>query len=219
MVEHSLWERDAAGSNPVIPTHNIHSMKILSNVDWLWESGKVFSTLTFLDGSEEIRTNDKPPPTWACHDIAHFICGFHNNLEWDYQVNENHIAEYNAVFIEHLLTEFSFHYFHNLPMDLHSICERIFNYMKWFSEDYYKIKDDHPSKKNFIELQKDFFDNLNVNIVSSHFTSFYNTWVIQNILQTENFNINIKMNTNGKTKIKDLEKYLPKMEEIIQSLS
>ena len=28
MVEHSLWERDAAGSNPVIPTYKIHFMKM-----------------------------------------------------------------------------------------------------------------------------------------------------------------------------------------------
>ncbi len=28
MVEHSLWERDVAGSNPVIPTHKNHFMKM-----------------------------------------------------------------------------------------------------------------------------------------------------------------------------------------------
>ena len=28
MVEHSLWERDVAGSNPVIPTHKTHFMKM-----------------------------------------------------------------------------------------------------------------------------------------------------------------------------------------------
>ena len=28
MVEHSLWERDVAGSNPVIPTHKTYFMKM-----------------------------------------------------------------------------------------------------------------------------------------------------------------------------------------------
>jgi hypothetical protein len=219
LVAHLLWEQRVAGSNPVTPTHKISFMKILSNVDWIWESGKVFSILTFSNGSKETRINDKPPPTWACHDIAHFICGFHENLEWDYQLDQNHIAEYNAVFVEHLLTEFSFHYFHNLPMNIHSISERIFDYMKWFSEDYYKIKDNHPSKRNSLELQEYFFNNLDLNILSTHFTSFYKTWIIQNMLQTENFNINIKMSDKEKNKIEEVKSYSLRIKKIIQSFS
>ena len=35
MVEHSLWERDVAGSNPVIPTHKLNFMKMYSELSEL----------------------------------------------------------------------------------------------------------------------------------------------------------------------------------------
>jgi hypothetical protein len=173
--------------------------------------------LIYLDGSKEIKVNDKPPPTWACHDIAHFICGFHKNLEWDYEANLNHIAEYNAVFVEHLLTHFSFHHHYNLAIDFKSISNQIFNYMKWFSEDYYKIKDDHPSKKNFLELQNDFFENINLNILSTHFISFYNTWAIQHMINSEDFKINIHMTNEKKPDIIELNSYILNVKSTIQS--
>ena len=194
-------------------------MKTLSNVDWIWNSGKVFSTLQFTDGTSESRSNENPPPTLACHDIAHFICGFHENLEWDYQKEPNHIAEYNAVFVEHLLTHFCYYYYNEYPIDFYGTSLQIFNYMKWFSEDYYVIKFRHPSRKNYLELQKDFFKKIDVNVLTQHFTSFYNTWIIQDMIQSPNFNINIKMTGKEENGVEEISPYFFQIEKYINSFS
>ena len=196
----------------------LKKMKTLSEVDWLWEDGKVFSKLTYKNNIKETKVNYKVPPTWACHDIAHFICGFHINMEWDYEMIKNHISEYNAVFVEHLLTTFSFHHRYNLSIDLENTSRNIFNYMKWFAEDYYNIKENHPSKKNFLELQNDFFEKMDVNILSSQFDSFYESWSVQHLLNTDKFKINIHMSNIQKNNIPGLNSYIINIKEKIKSL-
>ena len=71
-------------------------MDNIKSIDWTWKQGQVLTAIEYESGEKEVRENKEPPPTAACHDIAHFICAMHDNLEWDYEKNPNHIAEYNA---------------------------------------------------------------------------------------------------------------------------
>ena len=82
------------------------------HIDWTWDHGKVHTVIEYESGDKDVRENKEPPPTKACHDIAHFICAMHDDLEWDYELDPNHIVEYNAVFVEHLLIWFCHSYYH-----------------------------------------------------------------------------------------------------------
>ena len=123
-------------------------MSQIESIDWFWNHGKSFTKIIYDDGRIEPRQNHEPPPTQAAHDIAHFICAFHKDLEWDYISYPPHIAEFNAVFVEYLLGSFSHHYYLNLDIDLNEAYDVISSKMKWFTYEHYKIHIDHPSKKN-----------------------------------------------------------------------
>ena len=86
-------------------------MSQIESIDWFWNHGKSFTKIIYDDGRIE--------PSRA-HDIA-FICAFHKDLEWDYILYPPDIAEFNAVFVEHLLGSFSYHYYNNLDIDLMSM--------------------------------------------------------------------------------------------------
>jgi len=191
-------------------------MKKLSKVNWIWDYGKVYGELTYEDNTIEYKQNQKPPPTAACHDIAHFICGFNGKLEWDYTHMTNHIAEYNAVFVETLLTNYCYIKYSKSITDINYASERIFNHMKWFSEDYYRIKEYHPTKKNYLELQENFFEKINFDVICNHFKSFYYTWAIEDKLKTKDFRICINMNDLTNTKDEELYNYLSTVKENIK---
>ena len=60
-------------------------MDNIKSIDWNWKQGEVLTAIEYESGEKELRENKEPPPTAACHDIAHFICAMHDNLEWDYE--------------------------------------------------------------------------------------------------------------------------------------
>ncbi len=190
-------------------------MEKLSEVEWIWNEGKVTSKIVFGNGKSEVRTNEEPPPTKPSHDIAHFICGFNGNLEWDYENEPNHIAEYNAVFMENILSTFSSHYYYGNDFLINNVSNQIDNYMKWFSEDYYKISKDHPDKKTFLELKKEFLDNINFNIVCSHFDSYYKVWILEELLKTDFFNVIINMKSDIDFQFDLLYNFLKNLKETL----
>lgn len=193
-------------------------MKKLSHVNWIWDHGKVFTELTYEDGEIQRRSNEKPPPTMACHDIAHFICGFNGKLEWDYTHITNHICEYNAVFVECLLRYYCLLEYHKSISNPVEASKLIFDHMKWFSEDYYRIKEYHPTKKNYTELQKNFLEKINLSILCHHFKSFYYTWVIEDKLKTKDFRICIQMNNTNSNTNEELYNYLNIVKENLNSM-
>jgi len=193
-------------------------MKKLSKVNWIWDHGKVYSELTYEDGRVEFKENKKPPPTRACHDIAHFICGFNGKLEWDYTHMINQVSEYNAVFAESLLTNYCYLKYSKTIKDISVASKRIFEHMKWFSEEYYRIKEYHPTKKNYLELQKNFLEKINFDIMCHHFKSFYYTWVIEDKLKTKDFRICIQMNDLNNNTDEELYDYLNLVKENITTM-
>lgn len=192
-------------------------MEKLSKVEWTWDFGKVNTILVFESGKKELRENNYPPPTRASHDIAHFICGFDGNLEWDYEIEPNHISEYNAVFLENLMTVFCNHHYHQTPIDIDSNMDQIYNYMKWFSEDYYYISKNHPSKKTYKELQKDFLNVVNIENVCKHFLCYYQIWVMDEINKNSSFKIEMLMDSGVDWEFQSLYDYLIKAKQILSN--
>jgi hypothetical protein len=190
-------------------------MDKLKYVEWNWNSGIVFTALKYESGKNEIRENKEPPPTKASHDIAHFICGFNGEMEWDYYNEPNHICEYNAVFVEGLLDKFSHYYYYNYPLDVMQNASAVDKHMEWFSEEYYHISRDHPSHKNYIQLKTEFFEKLNIEIVCRHFIQFYQTWLLEKICGNEKFNLTITMDSSIDFEFEPLYNYLNESKKIL----
>ena len=191
-------------------------MKSLKSVEWSWNSGKVFSKLTYKTDESEVRYSKEPPPTKASHDIAHFICAFHENLEWDYQEEPNHYAEYNAVFVECILHYFCFYKDKNVDPPIDEISKIIFNHMKWFSREHYYIHKNHPDRKDYLDNQKLFFSKMDESIIEKHFRSYYKVWAIEQMMRGQNFNISIEMNESIDFSFGPLYNYLTEIKKAIQ---
>ena len=190
-------------------------MSEVKTIDWMWDHGKSFTKITYSDGEVDSRQNLEPPPTRAAHDIAHFICAFHKNLEWDYISYTPHIAEYNAVFVEGLLGSFSHLYYNDQEIDIESSSDTIFTKMKWFAQDYYKIHIDHPSRKNYLELKNQFFENVDLDILVQHFNPFYQTFIIERLVDSKDFNLSVKMDSSDRYDFEPLQTYLNKVSKIL----
>jgi hypothetical protein len=186
-------------------------MSLIKSIDWTWNQGKVFTIIEYYCGKKDIRENLEPPPTKACHDIAHFICAMNGNLEWDYAIAPNHIAEYNAVFVENLLSSFSHCYYNNLIIDIKTHSNIIFNEMKWFAKNYYKIHRDHPSEKRYCELKEDFLSVIDLDILVQYFVPYYQTYVIGTLVGTSEFDISVKLDSSIEYKFEPLYNYLTKI--------
>ena len=174
-------------------------MDNIKSIDWTWKQGKVLTVIEYESGEKNVRENIKPPPTKACHDIAHFICAMHDNLEWDYVKKPNHIAEYNAVFVENILSYFCHYYYNDIATNTINIkqhADLIFNRMKWFAIDHYKIHERHPSGKQYYELQEDFLNKVDLNIIVQHFMPYYQAYAIENLVGNYKFDMSAKINPN-----------------------
>ena len=145
----------------------------LHKVTWSWDYGKVESEITYIDGTTEHRTNEERPPTNPAHDIAHFICGFHDDLDWDYSIDPNLIAEYNAVFMESLLFYHTSIRAHERYMSLNEISIKVKDHMRWFAREYYKIPE------GCSKLRKNFLSKLDPSIVAQHYETFYDVYVME----------------------------------------
>ena len=180
-------------------------------IDWTWNHGKVLTIIEYESGEKDVRENTEPPPTKACHDIAHFICAMHDDLEWDYVKEPNHIAEYNAVFVENLLSSFSHCYYNDLVIDIKNHAKIIFDEMKWFAKSYYKIQRDHPSGKRYYELKEDFLNKVDLNILVQHFMAYYQTYTIETLVGNEKFDMSVKVDSKVDYTFEPLYNYLIKI--------
>lgn len=162
----------------------------LHKVTWSWDYGKVESEITHIDGTTEHRTNKERPPTKPIHDIAHFICGFHSDLDWDYSIDPNLNAEYNAVFMESLL------FYHTLTrvdgeyMSLNETASRVKDHMRWFARDYYQIPE------SCLKLKKNFLSKLDPSIVAQQYKTFYDVYMKENN-QTDPRDIKVSQTMNS----------------------
>ena len=188
-------------------------MNQVKSIEWVWNHGKTFTKIIYDDDRIDPRQNDEPPPTHAMHDIAHFICAFHENLTWDYIPMPNHIAEFNAVFVENLLGYFAEYYFHGKEINIDEASDIITKQMKWFAHDYYKIHIDHPSRKNYSQLRNDFFKYVDLNILVHHFNSFYQTFLLQRLMKSDKFDLSLKMDRSDKFEFDPLRTYLNNISE------
>jgi len=190
-------------------------MEQIKNLNWTWEDGKVYYELNYKSGKSRNRKNLDPPPTRAAHDIAHFICGMNKNLEWDYENEPNHIAEYNAVFVEELLGTFSYYYFNDQPINIKENAELIDERMKWFAEEYYSIQKEHPSQKLHTQLKEEFFEIIDIKTIVQHFMAFYQTWMVEEMVGSQNFKITIHMDSNLDYEFEPLYNYLVRTKQIL----
>lgn len=164
----------------------------LSKVFWSWDRGSILTELYYSDNTEKKIFVQKQPPTNPAHDISHFICGFHPDLEWDFTLEPNHLAEYNAVFMENLLNVFyksSNLSEENINYQLITICE----YMRWFSQEYYTIQQSLGDKYSVDYLKNNFLSKIDPIIVSKLYKDFYTSTYIVNDLKMEKNDIHIQL--------------------------
>jgi hypothetical protein len=186
-------------------------MKRISKVNWSWDYGKVRSELTYTDGETEVRTNEEKPPTGPCHDIAHFICGFHKHYEWDYEGEyySAKVAEYNAVFLENIL------YFYlknrNLKWPMYMIAHSIEEHMNWFVNIHYKME--IPGDK----LKKWFLKRLDIPLIINHYPSYHQVQMMENESPDDvrDIKVSITMDESLDHEDQDLYDYLVEMRDIL----
>lgn len=154
--------------------------RTISKINWSWDYGKVVSEITCTDGVTQIRNNDKRPPTYPAHDIAHFICGFHEDYDWDYLWDQHseslinvRLAEYNAVFMENLLYIYITNKYKNSPRTTLQLAEPIKKHLNWFVKDYYKFITSE------LKLRKIFLSKLDENIVCQHYQTYHDVCLLQ----------------------------------------
>jgi hypothetical protein len=192
-------------------------MKKISKVNWSWDHGKTSTEITYDDGELDKRENLNRPPTNPSHDIAHFICGFNGGYEWDYLLEDNQMAEYNAVFMETLLfygANVNIKDIEPSTKTLEKFAYLTTEHMVWFSKDYYYIP------KFDTELRREFVSNLDISVFSQHYKAFYDVFVIEEELKKENkdvrdFNISLTMDSSIDYTNEFSYDYITKMKELL----
>lgn len=175
------------------PTAYLQNMKHMNEINWTWDEGKTSTELIYADGDIQNRSNEEIPPTTACHDIAHFIACFNGNMEWDYKQQVNHLCEYNAVLIENILIKICHNIMYGIDSDYKLESQQVFDYLKWFSEDYYKISQNHPSKKDYIQVMSDFLNVWDIDKTARAFKLFYEVWAVEKYVGSPKFKMNVNM--------------------------
>ena len=174
------------------PTSYVRNTKKVSKIYWTWDNAETSTELTYADGNIEKRNTDTTP-TSAAHDVAHFIACFNGNMEWDYKQTINHLCEYNAVAIEHTLVKICHNIMHSIDSDYETESQQVFDHLKWFSNDYYKICQKHPSKKDHMQLFEDFLNTWDVDKTIKAFDIFYYAWSIQRHVGSPDFKLKVTM--------------------------
>jgi len=159
-------------------------MKNIDKVFWKWDKGTSYIEVTYSNLEVKKIFQPKNPPTKPSHDICHILCAFHG-LNWDF-TNENtvQLAEFNAVFIEHILMRCCQYNEKNNNLD--NICNDINSYLKYFCNEYYKIPDNMGDHYNFNLLKSRFLDKLNVKVLDQHYNAFYKVFYLDTIMNIPN---------------------------------
>mgnify|MGYP003342253790 CR=1 FL=1 len=190
-------------------------MNNISKVFWKWNFGSVSTEIIYKNETQKNFYLSEPPPTTPAHDISHFICGFHKDLEWDFSVNPNHVAEYNAVFLEHLLLLFYNH--PSLDDENFKIqVDGIYEYMRWFCEDYYRIPTELDEKYSANFLKKQFLEKIDPCIISKFYKEYYSaTYVVEELKLLQNFiNIQLTMDLNSAIVDQDCYDFIVRVKKI-----
>jgi len=186
------------------------NLRGVKEVDWLWKHGSTKTAITYSDGGVDQRANNNPPPTRACHDIAHFMAALNGSLEWDYMQEINHLCEFNAVAVENLMTYCCHSIKKGGVLDTEQNGRLFLDHMKWFSEDYYHIPKRHPSGKKHAQLVHDFLETAHPQHLSRYFGIFYEVWSIENVVGGPGFEVSVTMTS-------DIEAEFPRVEAMLNA--
>ena len=200
------------------PSAYMTNLRPVKEIDWQWDNGKTTTNVTYVDGEVSKRTNNDSPPTHACHDIAHFIAALNGNMEWDYLQPINHVAEYNAVAIEVIFSHACHQFFHKVEPNVEELMHIVFNHMQWFAEEYYLIHKDHPSKKSYKELMKDFLEVFDVDKAIKAFKIYYEVWSVEHTIGNPEFGLQVNMGSDLDFYDERVYDYLYKSKKFLQSL-
>jgi hypothetical protein len=84
----------------------------------------------------EVYAHEGPTNTDPTHDMAHLIIALGSRLAWMPEGDQLRVAEYNAVFVEHLLDN-SYWCVTNQSIEANSILKCTLDYARWFVEQHY----------------------------------------------------------------------------------
>jgi len=151
-------------------------------VFWSWNKGKTIFQVEHDDETKQIISSDEVPPTFPSHDIAHIICCFHG-MPWNFKHNINEVAEYNAVYLEHIFSNFCNYYIKQIykPIEHHIEINR--EYTNHFSENYYHIPQNCDISTQVLE--KNFMDHLNPEICSIFIWDYFHVLQMESMMPKE----------------------------------
>ena len=195
------------------------NLKGVDSIDWTWKNGLTTTNITYKDRSNDRRTNSQAPPTKACHDIAHFIAAFHDNLEWDYLQEINHLCEYNAVAIEWIMTNCCHSIRQKVKVDPEEASQKILEHLNWFCDDYYHIPSNHPTRASHRKILKNLVENIDTEILARYFDIFYELWCIETELKTSEFEARVTLTANKKGLLKNALAIMSELIKRVESLA
>jgi len=183
----------------------------VDKVFWSWNKGKTKFQIEHDDGRSEVISGDKTPPTFPSHDVAHIVCCFHE-MPWNFKHNINEVAEYNAVYLEHIFGTFCHYYMRQIyePIEHHIEVNR--EYTNSFSENYYFI----PQNCNIStkDLELNFMKQLNPELCSIFIWDFFQVIQLEKMMSKEDLVVSYTFEKNLSKKSQSFYNFITDYREL-----
>ena len=177
----------------------------VKEVFWSWHKGDTLFKITDSDDQVLIIHNDKLPPTTPTHDIAHIICCF-SGMPWNFKLDINEIAEYNAVYMENIFTRFCRYYLEKTIEPIEDHIEKNRMYTNEFSENYYNIPQN--CQESTERLESLFMQSLDPEICSLFIMDYMKVYELENVIPKEHISTSLTFNLETQRPSKSFYKFI-----------
>lgn len=163
----------------------------VKEIFWSWHKGDTLFKVFYSDDQILTLHSDKVPPTNPTHDIAHIICCF-SGMPWNFKLDVNQIAEYNAVYMENIFTRFCRYYLEKNTSSIEDHIEKNRIETKDFSDNYYKIPEN--CQESTERLERVFMQSLDPEICSLFIMDYLQVYELENVIPKEHISTSLTFN-------------------------